>query len=133
MNSRVLVVGLPASVEKNNSFYLSLGHATQQQKLQSSPRSGVLKADFPTCLLIRRSAFFSQHTGTAANLRTEILDFRGFDSSIILISRGVILMSVRNFPVWILASSSLATVVTSSIVCYTTLYHITLYHDISMK
>ena len=33
-----------------------------------------------------------------ANLGTKILDFRGFDSSIILIFRGGILMSIRNFP-----------------------------------
>ena len=35
---------------------------------------------------------------STANLRTKILDFRGFDSSRILISRGAILMSVGNFP-----------------------------------
>ena len=34
----------------------------------------------------------------AANLRTKILDFGGFDSSIILISRGGILMSIGDFP-----------------------------------
>ena len=33
-----------------------------------------------------------------ANLRTKILDFRGFDSSIILILRGGILRSLGNFP-----------------------------------
>ena len=33
-----------------------------------------------------------------ANLRTKILDFRGFDSGRILISRGGILMSVGDFP-----------------------------------
>ena len=32
------------------------------------------------------------------NLRAKILDFRGFDSSIILILRGGILMSTGNFP-----------------------------------
>ena len=42
---------------------MSLCHATQQQKLQSSPRFGAFKAEFPTCLLlIRRSACFI-HTG----------------------------------------------------------------------
>ena len=35
--------------------------------------------------------------GTAANLRTKILDFRGCDSSIISISRGGILMSIGDF------------------------------------
>ena len=35
---------------------------------------------------------------TKANLRTKILDVRGFDSSIILISRGGILMSIGNSP-----------------------------------
>ena len=34
----------------------------------------------------------------AASLRTKILDFRGFDSGIILNLRGIILMSIRNFP-----------------------------------
>ena len=33
-----------------------------------------------------------------ANLRTKILDFRGFDSSRILIPRGGILTSIGNFP-----------------------------------
>ena len=33
-----------------------------------------------------------------ANLRTKILDLRGFDLSIISILRGGILMSIRNFP-----------------------------------
>ena len=35
---------------------------------------------------------------TTANLRAKILDFRGFDSSTILILRGGILMSVGDFP-----------------------------------
>ena len=49
---------IPVSVENTCTFYLSLGHATQ---LQSSARFGALKADCPTCLLLRRSAcFFSQ-------------------------------------------------------------------------
>ena len=30
-------LGVPVSVNKKHSFYVSLGHATQQQKLQSSP------------------------------------------------------------------------------------------------
>ena len=34
----------------------------------------------------------------SANLRAKLLDFRGFDSSIIFILRGEILMSVGNFP-----------------------------------
>ena len=37
----------------------------------------------------------NDNIGTA-NLRTKILDFRGFDSSIILILRGGILMSMGN-------------------------------------
>ena len=35
---------------------------------------------------------------STANLRTKILDFKGFGSSRILISRGGILMSTRIFP-----------------------------------
>ena len=35
---------------------------------------------------------------STANLRADILDFRGFDSSIILILRGGILMSMGDFP-----------------------------------
>ena len=42
-----------------HSFHVSPGNKIQQQKLQSSPRFGAFKADFPTCLLIRRSVFFS--------------------------------------------------------------------------
>ena len=53
---------IPVSVNKH-SFYLSLGHATQQQKLQSGPRFGVLKAYVPTCLLIRRYVFFFTDSG----------------------------------------------------------------------
>ena len=43
----------------------------------------------------RRSKVTSVPT---ANLRTEILDFRGFDPSRILILRGGTLMSIGNFP-----------------------------------
>ena len=43
--------------EQNSSFSVSLGHATQQQKLQSSHRFDAFKADFSTCLLIQRSVF----------------------------------------------------------------------------
>ena len=35
---------------------------------------------------------------STANLRTKILDFRGFDSGRILILRGGILMSIGDFP-----------------------------------
>ena len=35
---------------------------------------------------------------STANLRTNIMDFRGIDSSIILIVRGRILMSIGDFP-----------------------------------
>ena len=37
-------------------------------------------------------------TGSTANLPTNIVDFRGFDSSIMLISRGGILMSIGDLP-----------------------------------
>ena len=37
-------------------------------------------------------------TGATANLRTNIMDFGGFDSSWILILRGGVLMSIENFP-----------------------------------
>ena len=43
------------------------------------------------------SRAYAWRTATA-NLRTNIVDFRGFDSSIILILRGGILMSVGDFP-----------------------------------
>ena len=45
---------------------------------------------------VRAPAFYG-NPSAAANLRTKILDFRGFDSSIILILRGDILMSMGNF------------------------------------
>ena len=53
---------MPVSVNKH-SFYLSFGHATRQQKVQSSLSFGALKADFPTRILIRRNYFFTD-TGT---------------------------------------------------------------------
>ena len=43
---------------KIRSFYVSLGHATQQQKLQSSPRIGALRYDFPACLHYPEECFF---------------------------------------------------------------------------
>ena len=55
---------IPVSVN-NNSFYVSLGHATQRKKLRFSPRFDVFKADCPTDLLIRRSAFSQTPVGTA--------------------------------------------------------------------
>ena len=45
----------------------------------------------------RDSAGLAAKSATV-NLRTKILDFRGFDSSRILIVRGGILMSIGNFP-----------------------------------
>ena len=69
---------VPVSVKKH-SFYVSLGHATQQQKLQSSPRFGAFKADFPTGLLVRMS-FFSQtpvwHQSQIGSLRIRGLGCR---------------------------------------------------------
>ena len=47
---------VPASVKKH-PLHVSLGHATQQQKLHSSPRFGVFKTYFLTGFLIRRSVF----------------------------------------------------------------------------
>ena len=41
--------------------------------------------------------FEQYYLNSATNLRTEILDFRGFGSSIILVSRGGILMPTGNF------------------------------------
>ena len=40
----------------------------------------------------------NSHVFVAAELRAEILDFRGFDSSGILIPRGGMLMFIGNFP-----------------------------------
>ena len=51
-----------AGVCEKHSFCVSLGPATQQQKLQSSPRLSALKADCPTCLLIWRSGFSDTDT-----------------------------------------------------------------------
>ena len=52
------------------------------------------------CVYIHVYIYIYIHTYwcVTANLRTKILDFRGFDSSIILIIRGWILMSTGNFP-----------------------------------
>ena len=50
------------------------------------------------CRLGRGQHEWSGRVCSAANLRTRILDFRGFDSSIILILRGGILRSMGIFP-----------------------------------
>ena len=47
--------------------------------------------------LVQKECF--SDTGNTANLRTKILDFRGFDSSRILSLRGGILMSMGSSPV----------------------------------
>ena len=52
----------------------------------------------PRCEQLASAAFMSDASETTANLRTETLDFGGFDSSIILILRGRILMSTGIFP-----------------------------------
>ena len=46
--------------------------------------------------VIRSCPIGGQHL--TANLRTSIMDFRGFHSSIILITRGGIIMSIGDFP-----------------------------------
>ena len=46
----------------------------------------------------RRHLRIDRPATCTANLRTKILDFRGFDSSIILILRGGILRPIGNFP-----------------------------------
>ena len=48
-------------------------------------------------IIIAKRTRETSAAGRRANLRTTILDFRGFDSSIILMSRGGILMSVGIF------------------------------------
>ena len=57
---------------------------------RSEPRKSALLPRLPSCP--RRPAF------PTANLRTKILDFRGFYSSIILTLRGGVLMSIGNLP-----------------------------------
>ena len=56
----------------------------------------------PTRLRLLRRKLSLRNTipiiGSTANLRTKILDFRGIDSSRILIVRGGILKSIGNFP-----------------------------------
>ena len=50
---------------------------------------------------MQSATFLLRRLGThcvTAYLRTKILDFRGFDSSIILILRGGIIISVGDFP-----------------------------------
>ena len=42
--------------------------------------------------------YINTNIAFTANLRTNIMDFRGFYSSIILIQRGGILMSIGDFP-----------------------------------
>ena len=67
---------------------------------KGSPKRSVI---FCRHWYLSQDAIWSRKFGTqaeqnAANLRTKILDFRGFDSSRILISRGGILMFIGNFP-----------------------------------
>ena len=50
---------LPVSVNSNNTICVILGHATQRQKLQASPRFDAIRAGCPTCRLIRRRVFFT--------------------------------------------------------------------------
>ena len=85
-----------------------------------------------------------------ANLRTKILDFRGFDLSRVLILWGGILMYVANFS-WFLSQQTLAGIIsvgrlgvcltesplhdvmlncTSAILYYTILYYTILYYTI---
>ena len=45
-----------------------------------------------------RAVGVAEEKRPTANLRTKILDIRGFDSSIIFILRAGILMSIGNFP-----------------------------------
>ena len=47
---------------------------------------------------IHTRARFPEGGLATANLPTKIVDFRGFDSSVILILRGGILMSIGDFP-----------------------------------
>ena len=49
---------LPVSLKKH-SFLAGLCPATHQQKLLSTPWSGARKASLPTCLPVRRIAFFT--------------------------------------------------------------------------
>ena len=48
--------------------------------------------------VLRRAARVFPNDASKANLRTNPKDFRGFDSRIILILRGGILMSMGDFP-----------------------------------
>ena len=62
-----------------HNTYCIVGPVSALGELESGPVD-------PECLL------------AYVNLRTNIMDFRGFDSSIILILRGGILMSIEDFP-----------------------------------
>ena len=51
---------ITGSCEQTYSFYVSLGHAIQQQRLRSSPWSGALRADIPTYAISGgRNVFFT--------------------------------------------------------------------------
>ena len=51
-----------------------------------------------TCFPIRQNSLLFCGGPVTPNLPTNIVGFRGFDSSIILIIRGGILVSIRDFP-----------------------------------
>ena len=68
---------------KKHSFYVSLGHAAQQQKLQSSPRFGASNADFPTGLPIPRSVFLSTGAGLSEEDQDALLTQRALGISVL--------------------------------------------------
>ena len=72
-------------------------HHFAVRHLKRTPPAGADMAAVRTSRLAAVTAVVAraQLVNAAANLRTEILDFRGFDSSRILISRGGIVMSVE--------------------------------------
>ena len=59
----------------------------------NQPRGGVR----PSSSWTRRRSSAARNGAATANLHTKILDFRGYDSSRILLQRGGILMSIGNF------------------------------------
>ena len=59
---------------------------------------GFASSHFHLCPPSHQNSEICLHVSATANLRTTILDFRGFDSSGILILRGGIPRSIGNFP-----------------------------------
>ena len=71
-------------------------HVDAAQACRCQAKAEKLKQSLPPSLQKKDRKL--SHGIVSANFRTKIMDFGGFDSSRILVSRGGILMSIGKFP-----------------------------------